>query len=62
VQAKSEIVQKVCDIVKKQLALPARKFECTRESKCTTLGVDSLNRYIYICIIYLGIVAVDCKS
>ncbi|WJX61725.1 hypothetical protein P8452_46791 [Trifolium repens] len=35
---------KVCDIVKKQVALPARKFECTRESKCTTLGVDSLNR------------------
>ncbi|RVX22192.1 Acyl carrier protein 1, chloroplastic [Vitis vinifera] len=41
-QAKPETVNKVCDIVRKQLALPADS-EVTGESKFATLGADSLD-------------------
>ncbi|PNX89226.1 acyl carrier protein chloroplastic-like, partial [Trifolium pratense] len=40
--AKPETVQKVCDIVKKQLALPEGS-DVTGESKFSTLGADSLD-------------------
>ncbi|KAL6350344.1 hypothetical protein AAG906_004294 [Vitis piasezkii] len=40
--AKPETVQKVCEIVKKQLALPAES-ELTPESKFAALGADSLD-------------------
>ncbi|GMN49351.1 hypothetical protein TIFTF001_018521 [Ficus carica] len=40
--AKPETVQKVCDIVRKQLALPA-ETELTPESKFSALGADSLD-------------------
>ncbi|PKI68836.1 hypothetical protein CRG98_010893 [Punica granatum] len=41
-QAKPETVSKVCDIVKKQLALPD-DTEVTGESKFAALGADSLD-------------------
>ncbi|XP_041013193.1 acyl carrier protein 1, chloroplastic-like isoform X1 [Juglans microcarpa x Juglans regia] len=41
-QAKPETVQKVCDIVKKQLAL-SDETELTPESKFAALGADSLD-------------------
>lgn len=41
-QAKPETVEKVCAIVKKQLALP-EDSTVTGESKFTTLGADSLD-------------------
>lgn len=41
-QAKPETVQKVCDIVRKQLALPA-ETDLTPESKFSALGADSLD-------------------
>lgn len=41
-QAKPETVQKVCDIVKKQLALPEGS-DVTGESKFAVLGADSLD-------------------
>ncbi|KAG1326314.1 putative Acyl carrier protein 1, chloroplastic [Cocos nucifera] len=41
-QAKPETVQKVCDIVKKQLAL-AEDLAITGESKFSALGADSLD-------------------
>ncbi|XP_010536588.1 PREDICTED: acyl carrier protein 4, chloroplastic [Tarenaya hassleriana] len=40
--AKAETVQKVCDIVREQLALPADS-ELTPESKFSALGADSLD-------------------
>ncbi|KAJ4711489.1 Acyl carrier protein [Melia azedarach] len=40
--AKPETVQKVCEIVRKQLALPA-ETELTSESKFSALGADSLD-------------------
>ncbi|XP_004486070.1 acyl carrier protein 1, chloroplastic-like [Cicer arietinum] len=40
--AKPETVEKVCDIVKKQLALP-EGLTVTGESKFTALGADSLD-------------------
>ncbi|KAK3001636.1 hypothetical protein RJ639_021265 [Escallonia herrerae] len=40
--AKPETVQKVCDIVRKQLALPA-ETELTPASKFSELGADSLD-------------------
>ncbi|KAF9604505.1 hypothetical protein IFM89_007626 [Coptis chinensis] len=40
--AKPETVQKVCEIVKKQLALPADS-ELTPDSKFAALGADSLD-------------------
>ncbi len=40
--AKQETVKKVCDIVRKQLALPDDS-EVTGESKFSTLGADSLD-------------------
>ncbi|KAF3430923.1 hypothetical protein FNV43_RR25653 [Rhamnella rubrinervis] len=40
--AKPETVQKVCDIVRKQLALPA-ETDLTPESKFSALGADSLD-------------------
>ena len=47
-QAKPETVQKVCDIVKKQLAL-AEDSTVTGESKFTALGADSLDTvYLYL--------------
>jgi len=47
VQAKPETVQKVCDIVKKQLAL-SDDSTVTGESKFTALGADSLDTvYLY---------------
>lgn len=42
VQAKPETVEKVCDIVKKQLALPDGSV-VTGESKFSALGADSLD-------------------
>lgn len=48
VQAKPETVEKVCDIVKKQLALP-EGLTVTGESKFTALGADSLDTvYLYL--------------
>ncbi|KZV21170.1 acyl carrier protein 1, chloroplastic-like [Dorcoceras hygrometricum] len=41
-QAKPETVNKVCDIVRKQLALPADR-DVTGDSKFATLGADSLD-------------------
>lgn len=41
-QAKPETVQKVCEIVKKQLAL-SDEIELTPESKFAALGADSLD-------------------
>lgn len=41
-QAKPETMQKVCDIVKKQLALPS-ETQLTPESKFVDLGADSLD-------------------
>lgn len=41
-QAKPETVGKVCEIVKKQLAL-SDESEVTGESKFTALGADSLD-------------------
>lgn len=41
-QAKPETVEKVCEIVRKQLALPADSA-VTGESKFSTLGADSLD-------------------
>lgn len=46
-QAKPETVEKVCEIVKKQLAL-AEGTPVTGESKFTTLGADSLDTVSYI--------------
>lgn len=43
VQAKPETVDKVCSIVKKQLALPDNS-EVTGESKFAALGADSLDQ------------------
>ncbi|EXB81218.1 Acyl carrier protein 1 [Morus notabilis] len=40
--AKPQTVEKVCDIVRKQLALPA-ETELTPESKFSALGADSLD-------------------
>ncbi|XP_042501753.1 acyl carrier protein 1, chloroplastic-like [Macadamia integrifolia] len=40
--AKPETIQKVCDIVKKQLALP-QGSEVTPDSKFSALGADSLD-------------------
>ncbi|KAH9709847.1 Acyl carrier protein 4 [Citrus sinensis] len=40
--AKPETVQKVCEIVRRQLALPA-ETELTSESKFSALGADSLD-------------------
>ncbi|KAI4343561.1 hypothetical protein L6164_010895 [Bauhinia variegata] len=40
--AQPETVQKVCEIVRKQLALPAES-ELTPESKFSALGADSLD-------------------
>ncbi|KAK9189192.1 hypothetical protein WN944_020598 [Citrus x changshan-huyou] len=40
--AKTETVQKVCEIVRRQLALPA-ETELTSESKFSALGADSLD-------------------
>ena len=42
VQAKQETVDKVCEIVRKQLALPADK-EITPQTTFTDLGADSLD-------------------
>ncbi|KAK2382592.1 homeobox-leucine zipper protein REVOLUTA [Trifolium repens] len=42
IRAEPETVQKVCDIVKNQLALPEGS-DVTGESKFSTLGADSLN-------------------
>ena len=41
-QAKPETVNKVCEIVRKQLALPA-ETAVTGESKFVALGADSLD-------------------
>ncbi|KAK3421303.1 acyl carrier protein 4, chloroplastic isoform X1 [Eucalyptus grandis] len=41
-QAKPETVDKVCEIVRKQLALPA-EAELTPESKFSAIGADSLD-------------------
>ncbi|KAI3410888.1 Acyl carrier protein [Psidium guajava] len=41
-QAKPETVNKVCEIVRKQLALPA-EAELTPESKFSAIGADSLD-------------------
>ena len=41
-QAKPETVQKVCEIVRKQLALPA-ETAVTGDSKFAALGADSLD-------------------
>lgn len=41
-QAKPETVEKVCEIVKKQLALPATT-EVSGDSKFAALGADSLD-------------------
>ncbi|XP_027153207.1 acyl carrier protein 1, chloroplastic isoform X3 [Coffea eugenioides] len=41
-QAKPDTVQKVCDIVRKQLALPA-ETELTPDSTFASLGADSLD-------------------
>ncbi|KAM7485136.1 hypothetical protein LguiA_001145 [Lonicera macranthoides] len=41
-QAKAETVDKVCEIVRKQLALPAES-EVSGESKFASLGADSLD-------------------
>ncbi|KAM7471564.1 hypothetical protein LguiA_009747 [Lonicera macranthoides] len=41
-QAKPETVQKVCEIVRKQLALPP-EVELTPDSKFSALGADSLD-------------------
>lgn len=41
-QAKPETVNKVCEIVRKQLALPSEK-EVTGASKFSELGADSLD-------------------
>lgn len=41
-QAKTETVQKVCDIVRKQLALPA-ETDVTPQTKFAELGADSLD-------------------
>ena len=45
-QAKAETVDKVCEIVRKQLALPAES-EVTGESKFVSLGADSLDTVSY---------------
>ncbi|KAL2342814.1 hypothetical protein Fmac_004099 [Flemingia macrophylla] len=42
VQAQPETVQKVCDIVRKQLALPPES-ELTPDTKFSALGADSLD-------------------
>ncbi|KAG5041386.1 hypothetical protein JHK82_013493 [Glycine max] len=42
VKAQPETVQKVCDIVRKQLALPAES-ELTPDTKFSALGADSLD-------------------
>ncbi|KAK7318322.1 hypothetical protein RJT34_03021 [Clitoria ternatea] len=42
VQAQPETVQKVCEIVREQLALPAES-ELTPETKFSALGADSLD-------------------
>ena len=44
-QAKQETVDKVCEIVKKQLALPGGSA-VTGESKFSALGADSLDTVI----------------
>lgn len=49
-QAKPETVDKVCEIVKKQLALPADST-LTPESKFSDLGADSLDT-VYVNIYY----------
>lgn len=46
-QAKPETVNKVCEIVRKQLALPDDSA-VTGESKFATLGADSLDTVLYI--------------
>ena len=46
VQAKPETVEKVCEIVKKQLAL-AEGTPVNGESKFSTLGADSLDTVSY---------------
>lgn len=45
-QAKPETMQKVCDIVRKQLALPA-ETDLTPESKFSALGADSLDTVLF---------------
>lgn len=49
-QAKPETVQKVCDIVRKQLALPP-ETELTPQSKFSALGADSLDTVRTSCIL-----------
>lgn len=46
VKAQPETVQKVCDIVRKQLALPAES-ELTPDTKFSALGADSLDTVKY---------------
>lgn len=46
VQAKKETVEKVCDIVKKQLALGDDK-KVSAESKFSDLGADSLDTVLF---------------
>lgn len=67
-QAKPETVEKVCEIVKKQLALPADST-VTGESKFSALGADSLDTvlryYAYMFYVYLPtsyIFALLCQS
>lgn len=50
-QAKPETVQKVCDIVKKQLAL-AEDTTITGESKFSALGADSLDTVFILAVIF----------
>ncbi|KAE9455269.1 hypothetical protein C3L33_12828, partial [Rhododendron williamsianum] len=45
--AKPETVDQVCDIVRKQLALPA-ETAVTGDSKFTALGADSLDTVLYL--------------
>lgn len=45
-QAKPETVEKVCEIVRKQLALPADSA-VTGESKFASLGADSLDTVFF---------------
>ena len=42
IQAQPETVQKVCDVVRKQLALPP-EHEVTPETEFEALGADSLD-------------------
>ena len=51
-QAKPKTIEKVCEIVRTQLALSA-ETELTPESKFTTLGADSLDTVSPIYLFYL---------